>query len=169
MHICIKKNQLDIVLWYVSIIDYAIITDMEPRLPTPSAGLERPHLSYGGRKEIAPSVYSPDNRIEQVAERHEELNGAASDNSMQPILPPPVVATTPSVVVQDNATTDDSSSGNPLVANDDDLIEKEWVDKAKRIILDTRDDPYRREREVGRLQADYLRKRYGRELGTPQY
>jgi hypothetical protein len=55
----------------------------------------------------------------------------------------------------------------PLVANDDDLIEKEWVDKAKKIIVQTKDDPYRREQEVGKLQADYLRKRYGKELGAP--
>jgi hypothetical protein len=55
-----------------------------------------------------------------------------------------------------------------MVANDDDLIEKEWVDKAKKIIVETKDDPYRREQEVGRLQADYLYKRYGRKLGAPQ-
>jgi hypothetical protein len=56
----------------------------------------------------------------------------------------------------------------PLVANDDDLIEKEWVEKAKRIISETKEDPYRREMEVGQLQADYLRKRYGKEIGVSQ-
>jgi len=55
---------------------------------------------------------------------------------------------------------------SPAVAADDDLIEKEWVDKAKQIISSTRDDPARREKEVGRLQADYLKKRYGKELGA---
>ncbi len=54
----------------------------------------------------------------------------------------------------------------PATAADEDLIEKEWVDKAKQIISQTRDDPARREREVGRLQVDYLKKRYGKELGT---
>jgi hypothetical protein len=48
------------------------------------------------------------------------------------------------------------------------LIEKEWVDKAKQIIVQTKDDPYRREQEVGKLQADYLLKRYGKELGASQ-
>jgi hypothetical protein len=66
--------------------------------------------------------------------------------------------------VQPTQVTDDL----PLAANDDDLIEREWVDKAKKIIVETKDDPYRREQEVGRLQADYLRKRYGRELGASQ-
>ena len=58
------------------------------------------------------------------------------------------------------------SPHSPSVADDVDLIEKEWVDKAKKIITETRDDPYRREQEVSRLQADYLRKRYGKELGV---
>ena len=49
--------------------------------------------------------------------------------------------------------------------NEDDLIEKEWVDKAKRIIADTRDDPYKREKEISKLQIEYIRKRYGREIG----
>ena len=53
----------------------------------------------------------------------------------------------------------------PAVAGDDDLIEKEWVDKAKKIIAETKDDPYRREREVSRLQADYLQKRYSKTIG----
>lgn len=53
----------------------------------------------------------------------------------------------------------------PIVANDDDLIEKEWVDKAKQIIADTREDPYRREQEISKLQVEYIRRRYGREIG----
>lgn len=54
----------------------------------------------------------------------------------------------------------------PTIANDDDLIEKEWVDKAKEIIAHTQNDPYQREKAISQLQVDYLRKRYGKELGT---
>jgi hypothetical protein len=54
----------------------------------------------------------------------------------------------------------------PATAADDDLIEKEWVDKAKKIIADTADDPHRREEAISQLQRDYLRKRYGKELGV---
>jgi hypothetical protein len=53
---------------------------------------------------------------------------------------------------------------NPLAASDEDLIEKEWVDKAKKIVALTRDDPFKQEQEVSRLQADYLKKRYGKEI-----
>jgi Txe/YoeB family toxin of Txe-Axe toxin-antitoxin module len=57
-------------------------------------------------------------------------------------------------------------SDTPMVAGDDDLIEKEWVEKAKKIVAETRDDPYKREAAVNQLQRDYLMKRYGRELGA---
>ena len=85
-----------------------------------------------------------------------------------PVLPPiQAVTAPPPVVIADDATgaTDDDL---PVVANDDDLIEKEWVDKAKKVIMQTKDDPYRRELEISKLQADYLRKRYGKELGSSQ-
>lgn len=53
---------------------------------------------------------------------------------------------------------------SPMSASDEDLIEKEWVDKAKKIVAQTRDDPYTQEKEVSKLQADYLKKRYGKEI-----
>lgn len=57
-------------------------------------------------------------------------------------------------------------ASTPATAADDDLIEKEWVTKAKRIITETADDPHRREAAVAQLQREYLRKRYGKEFGA---
>ncbi len=86
--------------------------------------------------------------------------------------PPPVAApgalptVAPPLPVDDSATTPSSvDDDTPLVAADDDLIEKEWVDKAKKIIAETKDEPYRREQEVKKLQIEYVRKRYGRVIG----
>jgi Txe/YoeB family toxin of Txe-Axe toxin-antitoxin module len=56
---------------------------------------------------------------------------------------------------------------NPHVAADEDLIEKEWVEKAKRVISETKNDPYAQEQAVSRLQADYLNKRYGKVIKLP--
>lgn len=53
----------------------------------------------------------------------------------------------------------------PLVAADEDLIEREWVDKVKKIIALTKDNPYERNRVIAQLQADYLKKRYNKTLG----
>jgi len=98
-------------------------------------------------------------------ERHEQRRSevgvvvAEAAQVAMPALPTPVIAD-PQV-----SSTQISDDDTPSAAGDDDLIEKEWVDKAKKIITDTRDDPYRREKEISKLQIEYIRKRYGREVG----
>ena len=56
--------------------------------------------------------------------------------------------------------------GAPMIAADEELIEKEWVDKAKQIIAHTADDPFSRSAQVSELQRSYLQKRYGKVVGT---
>lgn len=141
---------------------------MEPKLPELNNRAENSPANYGQSFEQAPLPPTPETGIQAGAERVEQRSEAtpAAVNSM-PVLPPLQVVPAPTpVVADDDATTvvDDM----PVAANDDDLIEKEWVDKAKKIILQTKDDPYRREQEVSKLQADYLRKRYGKELGASE-
>lgn len=63
-----------------------------------------------------------------------------------------------SAVSQTNS--DDSS----LMAGDIDLIEKEWVEKAKRIISGTTDDPYKQNIEINKVKAEYLKKRFNKEV-----
>lgn len=53
---------------------------------------------------------------------------------------------------------------SPVVAEDKDDIEKEWISKAKRIVEQTKSDPYLQERAVSRLQADYMKKRFNKEI-----
>jgi hypothetical protein len=111
---------------------------------------------------------NPENNVGQTAEQLERRSEMPLTSAAvaSPILPAPVIIPTPIGVPTNSTGSQPVLSDAPLVANDDDLIEKEWVTKAKKIIIQTKDDPYRREHEVGELQADYLRKRYGRELGA---
>ena len=135
---------------------------MEPKSPLPRFENEIPAVSPESTGEVMPPVYeqerSPERGHEQVERRADASLGAT------PVLPvpvPPVVMPAP----QPAAPNDVSA---PAAAADEDLIEKEWVDRAKQIIEQTKDDPFRREQEINKLQAEYLRKRYGRELGVPQ-
>jgi hypothetical protein len=140
---------------------------MEPKLPEANSGHEQSPNNYGPSFEQAPSFPTPEAGIETGAERVEQRSEAtpAAVNSM-PALPQ--IQTVPVITPVTDEPDDTPSDDLPVVANDDDLIEKEWVDKAKKIIMQTKDDPYRREQEVSRLQADYLRKRYGKEVGSSQ-
>lgn len=52
----------------------------------------------------------------------------------------------------------------PQAAADEELIEKEWVEKVKEIIEKTQSNPYQRQQELAKVKADYLKKRYNKEV-----
>lgn len=95
----------------------------------------------------------------------------ASSQELAKVMPPPIPTQPVQQVVPDNTATDtpvqdQSQTGSPAIADDVDVIEKEWVDKAKSIVSSTKDNPHMQEKEVSKLQADYLMKRYGKKMKT---
>lgn len=110
---------------------------------------------------VAPGERGSETNFERSIENRPEVGSTQVEAAQiaMPMLPTPVIA-------QDDAVTSTVAADDAqLIANDDDLIEKEWVEKAKKILSETKDDPYRREREVSKLQVEYIRKRYGRVIG----
>lgn len=99
-------------------------------------------------------------RVEQVAEAGARASDAAMSVASAPVITPPVAP------VQASPPDPPSSTATPLVAADQDLIEKEWVDRAKEIIDQTKDDPHVRTKKVNELKNDYLQKRYGKVVGA---
>ena len=101
-------------------------------------------------------------RFEQAAEAGARISDAAATASAAAIATPsaPVQAPQGPLAAPVTAT--------PMVAADEDLIEKEWVDKAKDIITQTKDDPHARTAQVNALQRDYLQKRYGKVVGASE-
>jgi hypothetical protein len=77
--------------------------------------------------------------------------------SAAPTMAPPLMAPDEPVAMVPAPAT-----GAPAIADDVDLIEREWVDKAKQIVEMTRSEPYEQKQEVSRLKADYLQKRYNK-------
>lgn len=109
-----------------------------PTLPHPEAGIE-----------------TGQQRVEQVAEA-----GALAANA---VGAPPVQVP---VVTPQQQPQSPPAATTPLVAADEDLIEKEWVERAKDIIQNTKDDPHARNAQVSELQRGYLEKRFGRVIGS---
>ncbi len=52
----------------------------------------------------------------------------------------------------------------PVLAADKDLIEKEWVEAAKRIIEQNKQDPFTQSKALTILREDYMQKRYGKDI-----
>lgn len=135
---------------------------MEPRQSAP----ELPHVNQP--LERGEQYSYNDRQLERAGEANREVIPAMPQVETESL--PPVVVPVPEPVppMQASAapTVDIATSTNPASAADDDLIEKEWVDKIKKVIEATKENPYKRELEIGKLQRDYIRKRYGREIGA---
>ena len=140
---------------------------MEPRQP--ERLINNPAEQQASPRYEAPVSVEVGDRLPNPAEAGVDAGPARAEVAQiampaAPALPTPVISQQSTGA---SATSDDDSAA-PLLASDDDLIEKEWVDKAKKILAETRDDPYKREYEISRLQIEYIRKRYGREIGQAE-
>lgn len=96
-------------------------------------------------------------------------NGEQYTGPQQYSAPSAQSAATPAATQQPSAQSSTSVTqslpvDNPAIADDSDLIEKEWVVRAKQIVSSTHDDPYQQNRSIMRLRADYLKKRYNKDL-----
>lgn len=122
-------------------------------LPKPESGRKLEGVPIGALEHLGDDV------------SHEGDVGATKNSPQASSATVPIVLPTPQPVKQDD--TDATVSPTPIAAADDDVIEKEWVNKAKKVINQTKGDPYAKEREVSKLQADYMQKRYGKQVKIP--
>jgi len=137
---------------------------MQPENSPVPNGPEQQPVDVSQNGERIPVLPTPEGGIETGLERAEqtaEASAAVADATFQGASLPPPLPTTPTATT---VPLDD----NPAVAGDEDVIEKEWVDKAKKIILETKDDPFERTNRVNELQRDYLKKRYNKDLGASE-
>jgi hypothetical protein len=68
-------------------------------------------------------------------------------------------------------TTDDASTSTPVAtsatdAADTDRIEKQWIEKAKSVIAQTRDDPFEQKNAMSKVKAEYIQKRFNKTIKT---
>lgn len=52
----------------------------------------------------------------------------------------------------------------PAEASDSDLIEKEWVNVLQSIVSHTSEDPFTQQSEISKIKADYMKKRYNKDV-----
>lgn len=101
-----------------------------------------------------------------------EQQPASPERALVPAVPPlvaqpaPVPSSIPHVapILPPQSLPIAAPTTTPLAADDNDLIEKEWVLKAKQIVAATHEDPYTQNKEISKFKADYLKKRYNKDL-----
>ncbi len=121
--------------------------------------------------EITPSVANTEDRVEQrraentAIETQRQRAHAVEAGATRPATPSSLALPAPMNDGSGQVAPRAGTTQTPLVASDDDLMEKEWVQAIKRVLLETRDNPYGREQAIKNVQADYVMKRYGIQIG----
>lgn len=132
-------------------------------------------------QERNPSLELPKPQVEQITQGSEALPlglvneqqhsmalergvGMQSGGPQAASIPPSTGIPQPSLQQPSAAPVIGALPSTPAIADDTDLIEKEWVEKAKEIVGKTRNDPYLQNQEINKVKADYLKKRYNKDV-----
>jgi hypothetical protein len=113
----------------------------------------------------APPLDAP--QAGQPAGSGNPLFGGGQQSSASPQNQPAQPSQTMQVVEDDD---DEAGLGLvvPQMASDSDLIEKEWVDKVKQLVESTKNDPHKLAKEINKMKAAYLKKRYQKDIKVPK-
>lgn len=101
------------------------------------------------------------NGPEALPELHAQMVPLAPLASAPPLSVPPTLGQTQVQTVQGSTS---SAGAATLTASDADLIEKEWVDKAKQIVEQSKEDPHMQSSQMSRFKAEYMKKRYNKDI-----
>lgn len=108
--------------------------------------------------------------LKQGTERNPEFTVQQSASQQPSGLPAPLAQTTTTVQQQTNAAQATApppqlpaTTDMPQMADDIDLIEKEWVEKAKQIVEKTREDPRAQTEALDKVKSEYQKRRFNRE------
>lgn len=84
--------------------------------------------------------------------------------AVAPLALPPVTDDQPSVFAEPDAGSNISPEDRS--ADHSHINEKQWVDKAKAIVAQTQDDPYTQKKEISKVKADFIQKRFNKTIPT---
>ncbi|MBW3538072.1 hypothetical protein KY386_01100 [Candidatus Parcubacteria bacterium] len=136
---------------------------MEPSQNPPAKNFDVAEGLRPAAPETAPNL-TPE-AAPQPAAGAEAAPQPAQAASGAPAAPlPQVWPTAPAAVPPPTPAVPTPPAAGPAIADDVDVIEKEWVEAAESIVKNTAGDPYLEEEAVENLQIDYLKKRYGKEI-----
>jgi hypothetical protein len=114
--------------------------------------------------EQAGAAGHPAEVVQGTQEQAVAARPAAGPATSVPAAPMPLPSVPRSQIPQNSAVSTTTQLASPAIADDGDLIEKAWVDKAKAIVERNRDDPHKQSDELTVVKADYLQQRYNKTI-----
>lgn len=124
--------------------------ELPVQLPTPERPGQRPE-----KDQEAPAA-------------HPEQAGKQAPAPLLPAVPDDIPAVDAPLIAIPGA---DDGHAQPISdhpAKESERIEPVWINKAKEIIAQTHDDPYLRKDEMSRVKAEYIQKRFNKQIKTDQ-
>ncbi|MBA3757902.1 hypothetical protein H0X09_03520 [Candidatus Saccharibacteria bacterium] len=93
-----------------------------------------------------------------------QQGGTSNPYAVAPAVPP-AISIPVKLGGKDSSTTAGIATSD-LSAQDTDLIEKQWVERAKAIVARTQNDPFIQKNEINKAGADYIKKRFNKTIPT---
>jgi len=124
-------------------------------MPPPTEGPEQQHdkkMEQTGQSESGAGKHQPQAVTTQVMQLPTDIPAAA----------PVAIPSDTDQGAQDKADTVRQHEA----AHDSHRIEKQWVDRAKRVIAQTRDNPHAQKHEMSQVKAEYIRTRFNKTIPT---
>lgn len=107
----------------------------------------------------------------QTPQQAAQQGSQAPPPSPMPLPPPPQQAVSQhpqqAAPAPSGISKEEDSLAQALVSaivDDGDVIEKEWVNKAKQVVLANRNDPHRLSEEMMLFRANYMKQRFGKDV-----
>lgn len=119
-----------------------------PELPLP---IPSPEFSQGAG-EVSAGIESKSPKVDAV--------------SQGPSTPMPMVDPSQFTVATPVASQMSDDQIANASADDEDVIEKEWVSRAKAIVNSTKENPRVQSKELGKFKAEYIKKRFNKDIKT---
>jgi hypothetical protein len=135
---------------------------MQPQ-NNPQSGFNLPPVAPEQLPPVVPIEAAP-GMPEMAPSAAEFAPNAAAGAAPATAQPMPLLPPTQSSAPLNPVVPQTTPTAAPITTDDGDLIEKVWVSKAKNIVESTKDDPYQQSKQLSHLKADYLQKRYSKEI-----
>lgn len=137
---------------------------MEPHNTLPPPGPDIPDSFKAPEQNAVPEKSQAVTGVETVSKQTElPQNSPPGDPHIVPVTQQAPAQTSTSIPTSQTATLS-GLNDQDLAADDIDLIEKEWVNRAKGIIAQTSHDPHQQNKEINKIKADYIKKRYNKDI-----
>jgi hypothetical protein len=135
-----------------------ITPNLKPELPRPQVDIKPAGVNLESNNVRSIDSLNVVPQAERLSSADSAVSQVVQDDSQTVVIPTgPTTAQDPPI--SDLA----SSSSSSLIADDVDVIEKVWVQKAKTIVNETKDNPHDQSAQLSNIKRDYIKKRFNKD------